>query len=236
MSRNIPLSIDDELLAEIDRVAESTKESRSAIMRRAIREGLPLVQAGGGADVVKLDSETSHDVETVCKETGFSRAKVLIETIRSGIQATYYRCMREKWIRAQEMNPKDQEAESMIHLLEESLFREDPMGRELRTALRQRGAAITRFHDLLLHVTEAWHRYKLIERLTELRKNSFPIWGKGLSTAEIKWQVTMNEKYGVDAQLPEEEVKARNEARRLEDNTHRNTVEDTLFNRPFPEK
>ncbi len=35
MNRNIPLSIDDELLADIDRVAKDTKESRSAVMRRA---------------------------------------------------------------------------------------------------------------------------------------------------------------------------------------------------------
>ena len=236
MNRNIPLSIDDELIAEIDRIAESTKESRSAVMRRAIREGLPLVEAGGGVDVIKLDSETSNDVDTTSKETGVSRAKVLIETIRAGIQATYYRLMRDKWIRAQDKNPKDQEAEMTMRMLEESLMREDPMSCELRTAMRQRGAAITRFHDLLIHVPEAWYRYKLVERLMELRKNFFPIWGKGLSTAEIEWQVAMKEKYGADATLPEEEIKAHDEARRVEDRTHRNTVEDILFNRPFPEK
>lgn len=47
MNRNIPLSIDGELLSEIDHVAAATKESRSVVMRRAIRLGLRIIKAGG---------------------------------------------------------------------------------------------------------------------------------------------------------------------------------------------
>ncbi len=234
-TRNVPLSIDDQLLAEIDRVAEMTNDTRSAVMRRAIREGLPLVQNGGGADAVTLDSETSRDVNTACKEAEVSRAKFIIESIRTGLQATYYRLMRDKWTRAQEKNPKDAEAEKWIHSLENSMMNEDPMGREVRAALRQRGAAVTRFHDILQHTPEAWHRYKLMEQLTEVRRKpgglGASVWGSGISTDEVKWQLEMAEKYGSTA-IPSHEIKSREKARKNEDRTHFNTVQQELSASP----
>src|SRR5690242_3108648 len=96
MTRNIPLSLDDELLAEIDRVAESTKESRSAVMRRAIREGLAVVKTGGSADVIALDGETSRDVDVASKDAQISRTKFLLECIRTGFDAAYTRLIRDK--------------------------------------------------------------------------------------------------------------------------------------------
>lgn len=205
MNRNIPLSIDDELLAEIDSIAESTKESRSSIMRRAIRDGLPLIKSGGGADVVTLDSETSRDIDVASKETKVSRSKILIEAIRTGLQATYSKLMRDKVVRAQEQNPKDKEAEMMIHAWENSVLMDDPMGREVRAAMRQRGAALNRFWDILQHVPEAWRRYQLVEQLTKIRKSpggiGMSVWGHGLSTEEVEWQIKMNEKYGINAKL-----------------------------------
>src|SRR5262245_35024736 len=129
MNRNIPLSIDDELLAEIDRVAEETKESRSAVMRRAIREGLPVVRAGGGADVICLDGELSKDVDVVSKEGKLSRAKTILDAIRTGLQPLYNRLMREQVIQAQDRSPED--AESLLAIMEESHRHDDPMEREL---------------------------------------------------------------------------------------------------------
>src|SRR6185436_15278463 len=116
MNRNIPLSIDDELLAEIDRVAEGTKESRSAVMRRAIREGLPVLKAGGGADVVCLDGELSKDVDMVSKEAKTSRTKVILESIRTGLQAYYNRVQREQVIHSQDRSPE--EAEKLLAVME----------------------------------------------------------------------------------------------------------------------
>lgn len=42
--RNIPLSMDRQLLASVDRVATELKETRSAVMRQAIAAGLPVVR------------------------------------------------------------------------------------------------------------------------------------------------------------------------------------------------
>ena len=239
MSRNIPLSIDEELLAEIDRIAESSKESRSAVMRRAIREGLPLMKNGGGADVVTLDSETSRDVDTASKAADVSRSKFIIEAIRTGLQATYSMLMRDKLVRAYEQNPKDKESGSLIHSWEHSVLMENPMGREVRAAIRQRGAMYIRFWDILEHVPEAWRRYELVERLTKIRKGprgiGLGVWGCGLSTEEIEWQIKMDEKYGASANIPEEETNAREQARALEDRTHRDLVSKHL-NAPFPEE
>jgi len=73
------------LLAEIDRVSEATKQSRSAVMRRAISAGLPVVQAGTSADVISLDSELSQrrgpDKQGRRIEPG---RKVILECIRTG--------------------------------------------------------------------------------------------------------------------------------------------------------
>lgn len=239
MNRNIPLSIDDELLAEIDGVVESIKESRSAVMRRALREGLPVVKAGGSADVICLDGELSKDVERVSSEGKLNRAKVILESIRTGLQAFYNRAMREQVIHAQNRSPED--AERLLAEMEESDRHDDPREREFRTALRQRGAAIIRFHDLLAHVPEAWRRYKLIERLTEIRRKpggigGGSVWGCGLSTAEIEWQVAMAEKYGDGGELPDHEIAAREAARKLEDRKHVNAVQDELHGKALPEK
>jgi len=232
MNRNIPLSLDDELLAEIDRIAETTKESRSAVMRRAIREGLPLLKSGGGADVVTLDSESSRDVDEASKATNVSRSKFLIEAIRTGLQATYSMLMRDKLVRVQEQNPNDKEAGTMIHAWEHSLLMDNPMGREVRAAIRQRGALMIRLWDILEHVPEAWRRHQLVEQLTKLRRSpggvGVGVWGCGLSTREIEWQIQMAEKYGNGAKLPDEEIAAHETERKREDNTHRNMVGDIL--------
>lgn len=50
--KNIPVTMDDGLVAEIDRVAAKKNESRSAVMREAIRRGLPAVEAGFGDDTL----------------------------------------------------------------------------------------------------------------------------------------------------------------------------------------
>ena len=234
LARNIPLSIDDELLAEIDRVAETTKESRSAIMRRAIREGLPVIKNGGGADVVTLDSETSRDVDAASKETNVSRSKVLIDAIRTGLQATYSMLMRDKLVRAQEQNPNDKDSEMMIHHWEHSMMMENPMGREVRAAIRQRGAVQIRFWDILQHVPEAWKRHQLVEKLTKLRRSpsvvGLGVWGSGLSNREIEWQIQMAEKYGNGVKLPDEEIAVREAERKSEDNAGRDTVFEQLKN------
>src|SRR5690349_16391095 len=165
-NRNIPLSIDAALLAKIDSVAESLKENRSAVMRRAIREGLPLIEKGGGSDVLTFDSELSKDIDDVSKECRLSRAKVILESVRTGIQPFYNRLMREKIVHAQDRS--SEAAEALLAGMEQIDQLDDPMSREMITALRQRGAALRRFYDLLQHVPDARRRFNLVERLTKI--------------------------------------------------------------------
>jgi hypothetical protein len=241
MARNIPLSLDDELLAEIDSVAESTKESRSAVMRRAIREGLGVVKSGGSADVIVMDSETSRDVNTASQEAKVSRAKFVIEAIRTGLQATYCRLMRDHWLREQDKNPGNKETGSWVHTFEHSMLLENPMGQEVRAAMRQRGAALSRFHDLLEHVPEAFARFKLVERLIQVRRKNggiTAVWGMGLSTEEVAWQIEMDEKYGGDKPLPKKEVTVRETARDREDKAHQKHRAEVVkyVGPPYPEE
>jgi hypothetical protein len=218
LARNIPLSIDKELLAAVDRLAGDRNETRSLIMRRAIQEGLPLVKAGGNADVLTLDSELSTVVEQATKETGLRRSKILLEAIRAGLEAFISRVMSQKVSLADLTDPK--EREQILNACEESYrLYDDPTAREHRKLIWERATAAVRLIDILLRVPEAKRRAELIEKLAALDKPGRPLggtpwpWGHGLSTEEIEWQIAMHEKYGArSAEWPKAEVDAHREA------------------------
>ncbi|MCU0772611.1 MAG: hypothetical protein MUE94_12710 [Verrucomicrobia bacterium] len=74
-----------------------------------------------------------------------------------------------------------------------------------------------------MHVPEAFERFQLVEKLAQIRRKrggTPAVWGAGLSTAEVQWQIEMDEKYGGDA-LPEKEVKAREAARKREETSRK---------------
>ena len=216
LARNIPLSIDEGLLAAIDRIAGDRNETRSLVMRKAIQEGLPLVKAGGSADVLTLDSELSGDVATVSKETKVTRNKVILESIRAGVHSVYWRLRRENIVQAQ--NNKPEEAEAMVSAMDQIERMDEPMSQQLRAALMERGAVKVRLDELLRHVPEAKRRFDLVNRLMEFRRQP----GGGgaasgaisLPTDEVEWQVAMFEKYGFpSASWPKEEGEAREAVR-----------------------
>ncbi|HTX21423.1 MAG TPA: hypothetical protein VMD27_06160 [Candidatus Aquilonibacter sp.] len=210
MARNIPLSIDNELLAAVDRIAGDRNETRSLVMRKAIQEGLPILKAGGNADVLTLDSELSADVAAVSKETKATRNKIILEAIQAGLQSVYWRLTREKIVHAQDRKPE--EAAMLVASMEQSERNDDPMSRQVRAALIERGTVKVRFDDLLRHVPEAKRRDDLLNRLTEFRSRpdgpgGGSVWGKGLNTDELEFQVKMSEKYGAHPATWPEEIK-----------------------------
>jgi metal-responsive CopG/Arc/MetJ family transcriptional regulator len=211
LARNIPLSIDKDLLAAVDRVAGDRNETRSLVMRKAIQEGLPILKAGANADVLALDSELSADVSTVSKETKTTRNKIILEAIRVGLQSVFWRLQREKIIDAQDQKPE--EAAMLVSALEQSERRDDPMSRQVRAALIERGALKIQLDDLMRHVPEAKRRADAIEKLTANRRQpggtgGGSAWGSGLSTEEMEWQIAMAEKYGNNtATWPEDQKK-----------------------------
>jgi metal-responsive CopG/Arc/MetJ family transcriptional regulator len=207
----LAVSLPETLIAEIDRVAADVKDSRSGVMRRAIREGLPLVKSGGRSDALTLDSELSAEVDQAAQEIELNRNKVLLEAIRTGLHAFWSRKASEKMSLASVKDPK--EFEMITKALADSYtLYDDPMMIEHRKMLAQRAAVSFRLDDLLEHVPEAKHRYELMNQLGKMRNSPGGGGGglpMGLSTAEIEWQVGMSEKYGVNSTLwPEEETRA----------------------------
>jgi metal-responsive CopG/Arc/MetJ family transcriptional regulator len=207
--KSIPLAISlpETLIAQIDRLAADLKESRSSLMRRAIREGLALAKAGGNADVITLDSEFSTEVDQLSRELELRRNKILLEAIRTGLQAFASRKLSEKMSLADVQDPKKKAL--LLQAIEESYKNyNDPMAIEHRRLIVERGKATTRLMDILQHVPEARRRDDLVNRLSEFRHSpgggGGPAWGSGLSTDEIEYQVRMAEKYGAHpAQWPE---------------------------------
>jgi hypothetical protein len=221
LARNVPLSIDEELLAAVDRIAGDRNETRSLVMRKAIEEGLPLVKAGGNADVLTLDSEISADVDQATKATKLKRNKILLEAIRIGLQPFFSRTMSEKMSLANVQNPD--ERDRLFQAIEDSYRNyDDPMIREHQRLIVERGQAVTLLKDLLQHIPDAKKRHDLLIRLTEIRRmpggsGGGQAWGHGLSTDELEWQVKMFEKYGLDpTKRPKEEIDARDAARKVE--------------------
>jgi metal-responsive CopG/Arc/MetJ family transcriptional regulator len=210
---NIPVSMDDAFLAEIDSVAETRKTSRSAVMRDALRAGLEIVKAGGAADVLTLDSELSQDIEAEAKRGNRTRNSVLLEAIRHGIKAVdTYQMIKE----AKEKEGMDDAMAQAI--LAHWAFDLYPEKRAVRVAMAERAVYWQQVWDLVTHVPEARERKEAIEKLIKMRlttKQWPKVWGCGLSTTEIKWQAAMLEKYGPDSsQWPKEEIEKRERERK----------------------
>lgn len=221
LARNIPLSIDEELLAAIDRIAGDRNETRSLVMRKAIQEGLPLVKAGGNADVLTLDSEFSMEVDQAAKETKLRRNKILLEAIRTGLQAFVSRTMSEKLTLA-DVQDQEEKARLLEGIEEHYKLYTDPMVREHRKLILERGHATTRLMDILEHVPDAKRRNNAVMRLTEIRRSpgggGGPSgWMSGLSIDEMEWQIAMADKYGPNSsKWPKEEMEARDADRKAE--------------------
>jgi len=221
LARNIPVSMDKELLAEVDALAGDRDETRSLVMRKAIQAGLPIVKTGSNADVLTLDSELSAEVDQGVKETKLRRNKILLEAIRAGLQAYVSRVMSEKLSLAELQDPSQRE--TIIQMIEDSYNRIDnPTVREHRKLILERGRATVQLMDILQHVPEAKRREKLVNRLIEIRKKPggigyAKVWGCGLSNEEVEWQINMADKYGVDSsKWPKAEIEARDAASKIE--------------------
>ena len=166
--KSIPLalSLPEALIAEIDRLAADMKESRSSLMRRAIREGLALAKAGRNADVITLDSEFSAEVDQLSGEIGLRRNKILLEAIRAGMQAFASRKLSEKMSLTEGQDPAVKTR--LLQTIEESYkLYDDPMVIEHRRLIVERGNATSRLTDILRNVPEAKRRNDLVNRLTD---------------------------------------------------------------------
>lgn len=130
----LAISLDEALLREIDRVAAERADSRSSIMRAAIRAGLPIVAAGADAGF-PLAGEIAEDVRKVAQWHGWSVARVVAESVRLGLPAVHSRFAHNEGLA--KANIPEEERASM----EEALYAFDPealpLARDYRRAMRQ---------------------------------------------------------------------------------------------------
>ena len=188
-----------------DRVAGDRNETRSLVMRKAIENGLPLVEAGGNADVLILDGELSDFLNELAKIYKRKRNSILLEALRRGVRAVEAHLL---YTSNDEIPPEV--SKMMLNANPDA----EPLLREVRTAKIDRGALKIQLDDLLRHVPEAKRRADAIQKLTAIRRQPGGIgggsaWGNGLSTEEMEWQVAMGEKYGANsANWPEDQKAA----------------------------
>ncbi len=180
---NIPVTMDDAFLAEIDAIAGARGESRSQVMRRAVRAGLPVVQSGENSELVPLDSELRADVGKLAEIHGISRGKALYESVRAGIHAVHARLSTRT------------AADTAEAALFEALLAHDPeasaLGRDYLKARRTIESLRDLVSDLRRMVPGAAVRLAAMERLTELRATRGRGGGTplGLTQEEIEAQI-----------------------------------------------
>jgi len=181
----LAVSLPVSLIAEIDRIAADVKDSRSGVMRRAIRAGLPLVKSGG--EVVRLSGELADLVGELAVAYKRSRENILAEAVQRGIRAVNsFGAIEEA--RANGMNEAALAGFEQVEELDRY-----PEKRAVRQVLREKGALQIQLDDLLQHCPEARERKETIERLVPLarqQRGAWPnMWGSGVSTAELKRQL-----------------------------------------------
>lgn len=185
---NIPVTMDSELLAEIDRVAAARKEKRSATMRAALRVGLRILE-GGGSDSLTLDSETDHYVNLLANGYKRTRNGILIEAIRRGVAAVEAHLMQT------DTNAVDPD---IAKWAARSIHGAEPLLDEVRKAQLERFLIWNQFNDLLQHCPEARERKAVVEKLDALNRwatgSGYSMWGKGVGTDELKRQIAKREK------------------------------------------
>lgn len=180
----IPVALDNESLAAIDRVAKVRNETRSAVMRAAIRAGLETVETGGGADMLRLDGNLSRFVDELAKEYGKTRAAILAEAVESGIRAVETRNLIEK-------TKADPEMENMGKAMEgwndADIY---PEKRVARQAMLERGRLQIQLDDIFRHCPDAKQRKELIEKHDKVMKKRYGsapnMWGSGVSTEHLE--------------------------------------------------
>lgn len=201
---NIPVSMDDDFLTEIDRLAEAKNQTRSAIMRDAIRSGLEIVKSGGSADVLTVDSELSREVDALAAGHNRKRNSILLDAMRQGLRAVDVALMVKK-ARSEGIEEGAVKSTEIAHELD--LF---PEKAEAKKAMLERYVYQKQVDDLVRHVPAARERKEAIEKLIKLRTEAGQwrtVWGCGLSTEEIKWQIAMHENYGHDStKWPKSEI------------------------------
>ncbi len=182
---NIPVSMDDDLLSQIDRIAKEKKLSRSAVMRAALQSGIGHVQSGGAADSLTLDSEISRFINELTKRYGKTRNSILFEAIQHGIRAVELYAMIE--LAQKEGTISEGAAAAMMTQSGPDVY---PEQRAVREAIRQRGKLAIQLDDLLRHCPQARDRMQLIEKHGELMRKRYgtgpSMWGSGVDTEQLK--------------------------------------------------
>lgn len=175
--------LDDELREAVAQAAEKAKDGVASVLRRSIRAGLPLIQAGESAELVPLDAELRDDVGKLAEIHGISRGKALSESVRAGIHAVHARLSHR-------LGHDPSEA-----ALFEALLSHDPessaLGRDYLRARRAIESLREVVADLRRMVPEAAERLAAMERLAELRATRGHGGGRplGLKNEEIEAQI-----------------------------------------------
>lgn len=179
----VPVALDAELENEVERIAKARGEKKSAVMRAAIRAGLPMIEGGDFAETVPMDSELRADVGKLAEIHGISRGKALSESVRAGIHAVHARLSKRT-------GPDTAEAAFF-----EALLAHDPESSALGRDYLQARRAIESLREVVLDlrrmVPEAAERLAAMERLTELRATRGRGGGRplGLTQEEIEAQI-----------------------------------------------
>lgn len=163
----IPVALDEDLERQVERIATARGEKKSAVMRAAIRAGLPLVESGSRGESLPLDDETSRDTDKVASEFRLNRERVLLDAIKIGLPALYARLHRKSAMAAEKSDP-EKIANFWEHVLAHDLDA-NPSRREFAEVMRTLKRNTNILSDLLEHTPGPAVRWNNMVYLAALR-------------------------------------------------------------------
>lgn len=187
VGERLSLVLDEELRKCVSDVADRSKEGVAAILRKAIRHGLPLVESPG--DVVQLDGPLRAEIAAAAERLGKSVEQLLVESIRIGFGPYFVQCTRSHIVQGKPVNLED--VDTRFQSVFKATPEGGPSGHEHLQSLRTIRALGEQLADLKQCVPEVNERLQAIAYLQALWKakgtwHGYPF---GLPMSEIQSQI-----------------------------------------------
>lgn len=193
----LAISLDEATIQHLDQVASERGDSRSSVMRSAIRRGIECLKAGESAEPIALDGVLSKEVNDAATKIGWSREKTLIECVKVGLEPVVQANAPLRDSSGAELSPDQAEA---VRFANRNYDPDSvPYGREIikmRSRIRFLEQVVA---SLKQHFPESDEWIEKASKLSKMRTSGgFPF---GLSIAEIDHEIAMREAHGPDPSM-----------------------------------
>jgi hypothetical protein len=159
--------LEQPLHAAIKSLADGAEMKMGGVIRAILRLAAPAFKAQAealkgeavSAELIMLNPELDREVEQASKAAGCSRSRLLLETVRVGVQEAYWKMDEERLEKIIRDNPEGSEAARTargdLGMLKHFRRMSDPKEMQLHLARSHEGAVNLQLYSLLQNVPDA---------------------------------------------------------------------------------